>query len=442
MVRTDRKVVALLAGGFTLVILLLFASGQRGLEALRELGRGSEGLLSDERAGARALSHVQELETELDRIFYTVPGRHDQLSADAVAERVAMLEAAIRDIAREGVDAAETGDEALWHEFRAAGLAFAQAAMDAGTASWDTAGADRLTRAHGRVREAVHNLAVQADRRNEAFVNRDRDALAAAARESIRLLVLTGGIAITVAIATVLLVRRLLRQLAWQRAELTRLSSDILHTQEATLRQVSHDLHDQIGQTLTAVEANLGALGATSSDWAIRGRVEDCIGLVQDLMAQTRSLSQVLRPSVLDDFGLSASLDALVESFNQRTGLEVTYATTWSGRLEEETETHLYRIAQEALTNIARHSGASTARVALVRDRDTLELTIEDNGRGLPGSAAQATGVGLRSMRARAEQIGGTLVLTNGTYGGLRIVVRSPLHLAKTHEPQDSVAVG
>src|SRR5690606_29134408 len=105
---------------------------------------------------------------------------------------------------------------------------------------------------------------------------------------------------------------------------------------------------------LTAVEANLTALDGQLHDRTLRGRIEDCIGLVKDLMSEARSLPQLLRPSILDDFGLSASLEWLADRFRERTGIAVSYVSTVQQRLGDETETHLFRIAQEAFTNVAR----------------------------------------------------------------------------------------
>jgi signal transduction histidine kinase len=451
----DRKVVALLVGGFTLVILLMLATGKRGLDALRELEQGSTGLLSEERASGKALSSAQELETEFDQIFYAIPGVGPSLTPDRLRPRLDALEAAVLRISREALNSAEQDDTAQWQEFRAAGLAFVgqmRATIDGPAGSTPLAA---VSQSHERLLAAVHQLVIENDLRNEEILNQDREAFAQAVGASIRLLALTAGIAIVAAAATVFLVQRLLGRLAWQRAELARLSSDMLSTQEATLRQVSHDLHDQIGQTLTALEANLSALEGASRDWAIRGRVEDCIGLVQDLMSQARGMSHLLRPSILDDFGLSVALESLAESFTQRTGIVVAFRSTCGGRLPGDTETHLFRIAQEALTNVARHSGANRVELTLLERNGHVELTVEDNGRGLPKPAgvgrsfnsaqtpaAEPRGLGLRSMRARAQQIGGTIEMTNEAGRGLRIVVHAPSVEAARHESPHPVAAG
>jgi signal transduction histidine kinase len=142
----------------------------------------------------------------------------------------------------------------------------------------------------------------------------------------------------------------------WQTAELGRVSWHMLEDQEATARRFSHELHDELGQSLTAVKTNLTALDAGGQ--ADRARLADCLHLVEEAIGNVRQMSQLLRPTILDDFGLEAGLRWLVEGFAARTGIEATLESSCSGRLPDETETHLFRIAQEALTNVARHAGA------------------------------------------------------------------------------------
>src|SRR5690348_17250079 len=103
-------------------------------------------------------------------------------------------------------------------------------------------------------------------------------------------------------------------------------------------------------------------------------------------------MSQLLRPTILDDFGLEAGLRWLCDGFGARTGIAVELHSTHSGRLPEETETHLYRIAQEGLTNVARHSGAKHVTLKLEPRGDAIHLSIEDDGRGLPAAAADNRG--------------------------------------------------
>jgi two-component system NarL family sensor kinase len=125
-------------------------------------------------------------------------------------------------------------------------------------------------------------------------------------------------------------------------------------------------------------------------------------------------MSQLLRPTILDDFGLEAGLRWLVEGFAARTGIEATLESSCSGRLPDETETHLFRIAQEALTNVARHSGARRVAVELKSSGDEIRLTVHDDGRGLSSDSASEVRqagrpgpLGMIGMRARARSAGG-----------------------------------
>src|SRR5262249_17377131 len=149
-------------------------------------------------------------------------------------------------------------------------------------------------------------------------------------------------------------------------AELGRVSWHMLENQEATARRFSHELHDELGQSLTAVKTNLAA--PDTGGQLNRARLDDCVRLVDEAVGNVRQMSQLTRPTILDDFGLEAGLRWLVEGFAARTGTEVAFDSTFSGRLADETETHLFRIAQEALTNVARHSGARRVRMNLDSD--------------------------------------------------------------------------
>lgn len=248
-------------------------------------------------------------------------------------------------------------------------------------------------------------------------------------------------LAVTIATATIVIARRLFRRVEWQGDELARLSAHMLETQEATVRRFSRELHDQFGQTLSAIEANLVALDATDHPRHIRGRIEDCIGLVQDVISQAREMSQLLRPSILDDFGLSASLEWLADGLTQRTGLLVRYTSTFSGRVSDEVETQLFRIAQEALTNTVRHAGASHADIKLLAEHGSLTLSIADNGTGMVAQPRAPRGLGLVSMRARARQAGGELAIESEAHKGTTIIARVPittpvaLHVAPNPHP-------
>ena len=148
--------------------------------------------------------------------------------------------------------------------------------------------------------------------------------------------------------------------------------------------------------------------------------------LVDDAIRNVRQLSQLLRPMILDDFGLDAGLAWLCEGFMQRTSIEVDYQSNLHSRLPDETETHLFRIAQEALTNVARHSGASKVIMTLRAD-DDIRLIIVDNGKGIADLSAGIQSLGMTGMRARARAVGGVFRATTPNEGGLRLEARIPL---------------
>ncbi len=216
----------------------------------------------------------------------------------------------------------------------------------------------------------------------------------------------------------------LFRRLEQQAAELTRMQYQFLETQEHIARRFSHELHDELGQALTAVKANLSALRVSAD----QSRVDDCMQLVDRAIGDVREMSQLLRPTILDDFGLDAALQSLTESFSQRTGTEVTYSSDMAQRrLQDNAETNLYRIAQEALTNIARHSEATAVTIDLRAREDRVILTIRDNGRGLEMSGRRGgSGLGLAGMETRARGCGGNLKMQTAAGKGLEIEVTCP----------------
>ena len=157
-------------------------------------------------------------------------------------------------------------------------------------------------------------------------------------------------------------------------------------------------------------------------------RLADCLHLVDEAIGNVRQMSQLLRPTILDDFGLEAGLRWLAEGFAARTGIEVTVDSSYSGRLPDETETHLFRISQEALTNIARHCRrAARADETRRRWRRTFCLSIQDDGCGLSAASAGGRGLGLIGMRARARSAGGDVAVHSRPGQGVLIEVRVPL---------------
>jgi two-component system sensor histidine kinase UhpB len=140
-------------------------------------------------------------------------------------------------------------------------------------------------------------------------------------------------------------------------------------------------------------------------------------------------MSQLLRPTILDDFGLDAALRVLTESFAKRTGLGMTYESDLGGqRLADQTETNLYRIAQEALTNVARHSEATAVEVSMAQRSGNVVLAVRDNGRGIDVAAQRKRpGLGLAGMQTRARGCGGSVDIESTPGQGLRVEVTCPI---------------
>jgi signal transduction histidine kinase len=203
----------------------------------------------------------------------------------------------------------------------------------------------------------------------------------------------------------------------------------MLENQEATARRFSHELHDELGQSLSAIKTNLTALGSGSNGHG--ARLNDCLHLVDEAIGNVREMSHLLRPTILDDFGLEAGVRWLAEGFSARTNIPVHVRSAYSGRLPDETETHLFRIAQEALTNVARHAGAKNVEIKLEAQNAEVFLSIQDDGCGLPAhlrnGAPSKDGLGLIGMRARARSEGGDMVVRSRPGEGVHIEVRIPI---------------
>ncbi|MBM3797984.1 MAG: hypothetical protein FJW31_28975 [Acidobacteria bacterium] len=137
-------------------------------------------------------------------------------------------------------------------------------------------------------------------------------------------------------------------------------------------------------------------------------------------------MSQLLRPRILDEFGLDAGLRELARGFSQRTGITVDYHSRVRERMAPLVETHLFRICQEALTNVSRHSSAAKVDVSLTRRQSRLELTVADDGGGLASESGSRHGMGIAGMRERAEVIGGGLTVLSRPGAGVTILVQVP----------------
>jgi two-component system, NarL family, sensor histidine kinase UhpB len=198
----------------------------------------------------------------------------------------------------------------------------------------------------------------------------------------------------------------------------------VLSAQEAERRRISQELHDQIGQNLTAVILELKRLqGHVTDGWA--DTLADAQELARESLEELRRISYELRPAVLDDLGLASALAALAAAVARRAEVEVANEVgPGVPALPPDVELAVYRIAQEALTNAVRHSGCMRVRLRLAAEDGAVYLRVADDGRGL--GELPRSGGGIRGMRERALMIGGRLVLGVGAEGGDEVELRIP----------------
>jgi PAS domain S-box-containing protein len=207
----------------------------------------------------------------------------------------------------------------------------------------------------------------------------------------------------------------------------------LISTQEEERRRIARDIHDQVGQQMTALRMHLEALRARAQDDPAMGaQVERTQRLAEELDQSIDFLTWQLRPSTLDHLGLAASLQGLVQGWGERFGIDADFENSAPDmRLAADVETNLYRIAQEALHNVVKHAQAGTVSVLLSRRDHHAMLVIEDDGRGFepegPAAPQSAAGFGLVSMRERATLVGGELEIDSTPGSGTSIFVRVPL---------------
>ncbi|HEU5422718.1 MAG TPA: ATP-binding protein [Nitrolancea sp.] len=219
------------------------------------------------------------------------------------------------------------------------------------------------------------------------------------------------------------------------RIQLGDLSMQVLSAQEEERKRISRELHDNTAQTLTAQLLRLKTIEA-------RGGTLDPAGLTRLIETTAQALEEVrymaheLRPPSLDDLGLRASLEGLAAQYDERFSLPVQVRGDRLRRLGPDAELAIYRIVQEALTNVAKHAGASGARVELVCDQATLRVRISDDGRGFDErevALREGAGLGLFGMQERAALVGGTLAISSRSGGGTVVALAIPLGGARAH---------
>jgi signal transduction histidine kinase len=215
-----------------------------------------------------------------------------------------------------------------------------------------------------------------------------------------------------------------LADLSEQRSDL---AQKLISTQESTLRHISRELHDEFGQVLTAIGSMLRRAGKQAAEGSpLREDLQEVQQIAQSTLNNIRTLSQALHPVLLEEAGLESTLDWYIPNVGRQAGIELHYEK--SGKqfpLEMSAGVHIYRVLQEALNNVSRHSGAREAWIRLRYLPDALELEVEDHGTGFVAEKMQR-GIGLVAMRERAELIGGTLAITPRPQGGTHLRLQIP----------------
>jgi PAS domain S-box-containing protein len=223
------------------------------------------------------------------------------------------------------------------------------------------------------------------------------------------------------------------------------LTSHLLQMQDEERRRIGRDLHDTLGQCVTAMKISLDSLAnnVNSKDTSLSRQISQCVGLAEECVKEVRTISYLLYPPMLEEMGLKSAIAWYLEGFTARSGIQVSFdVPTDFLRLSRETELALFRVLQESLTNVHRHSGSLTAHVQLSTAGGMAVLEVRDDGKGIPstiladaGETGQGVGVGLRGMRERLRQLGGTLGISS-TEQGAAVAASVPIperSQAETH---------
>jgi signal transduction histidine kinase len=248
-------------------------------------------------------------------------------------------------------------------------------------------------------------------------------------------LVLSVGVALLVTVYAGRLERRIREQRVVDLAKteaLQRLSARLVHAQEEERRAIARELHDEVGQAFTAIKLELSVAERTLGQRpGMMQSLDDVRAIADRALQSIRDLSHLLHPALLDDIGLLPALELQLQQFSRRTGVRTDLLQDrMDERFASETELCLYRVAQEALTNIARHAEASSCRIYLERMSGTVVMTVEDDGKGFPalggGGNLEERGLGLLGIGERVTDLNGRFRVDSAPGRGTRLTVELP----------------
>jgi signal transduction histidine kinase len=228
--------------------------------------------------------------------------------------------------------------------------------------------------------------------------------------------------------------RQLFAQLAQLSEQRSELAQKLISTQESTLRHISRELHDELGQVLTAIGSMLSRAGNQVPEGSVlRADLREVCEIAQGTLNKVRSLSQALHPVMLDEAGLESTLDWYLPVVERQSGIHISYEKSRTPyAVDGNAAIHVYRVLQEALNNIIRHAEAKEASVHLRFLAEGLELDVEDHGKGFVARAGNP-GMGLVAMRERAELLGGTIEFMKSSQGGTLVRLRVPREKLNSH---------
>lgn len=230
------------------------------------------------------------------------------------------------------------------------------------------------------------------------------------------------------------------KQLEAMNAQLVSLSNRLLETQDNERRRIARELHDGLGQDLSYAVIMLDSAGRQEDIGELRKRMAEARAVVERSIQQIRSISYLLHPPTLEEFGLGSALTSYVEELGKRSGIDTSIEIDPPKfpRLKPEVETAIFRIIQESLANVLRHSEATKACVSVTKHNGNLVATIRDNGKGLPHETGEfrlgSIGVGISSIRQRATELGGRLRLGDAAPGTVIEVTIPTTHAVSPEE--------
>lgn len=433
-VKQERQVQRWLLGGFLLMIILLIADVVIGFSTIISIRESVSVLTENQFRSVALIDEVQRVQSSLGSVLYRLSTGSGPADQAQLRGSMSNVESALTKLFHR-IPPTDP-DIAIWRDVERVSSELAlEANRILALPDGTKPDIDKVLEAREHLVVSTAQL-IRANHDRAEATNRQIDAVASYQLWEDGIL-LTGCLIIACLGAWLILktTTRLFRQITEQNDELARVSWQLLEKQEHLARRLSHELHDELGQSLTALKTNFSRHAASSCvdpAW-----MNDCSSLLKGSIRSAHEISLLLRPTILDDFGLDSALSWLCERFEERNGIKVQYVSDFPHRMEPETETHLFRIAQEALTNVARHSKSTEVIVMLLYQGHKVRLRITDNGVGLPVALdATRPHFGLTGMRARARSLRGEMAVRSGSGQGTEIDVVFPW-MGNEHEEKN-----